>query len=64
MCVQSDSIRVTRGKKFLKKTSFRVGMELEKVQKQGGDEKASRTLSHYGTMSTPSLASNAMHLHP
>ena len=39
-------------------------MELKKVYKQGGDEKASRTLPHYGTMPSPSLASNAMHLHP
>ena len=53
----------TRGKSFWK-TSFRVGMEMKKVQKQGRDEKASRTLLHYGTMSGPSLASSAMHLHP
>ena len=35
-------------------------MDLKKVEKQGGEEKASRTPPHYGTM----LASNAMHLHP
>ena len=39
-------------------------MELEKAQKQGRDEKASRTLPHYGMMPAPYLASNAMHLHP
>ena len=39
-------------------------MELEKVQKQGGDKKASRALPQYGMMPSPSLASNAMHLHP
>ena len=52
------------GEKVAENTSFRVGMELEKVQKQGRDEKASRTLPHYGTMPAASLASNAMHLDP
>ena len=39
-------------------------MELKKVHKQGRDEKASRSLPHYGTMPAPFLASNTMHLHP
>ena len=56
---------LTRWKKLLKKTPFRVGMDLKKVCKQGGDEIASRTLlPHYGTMPSPSLASNVMYLHP
>ena len=54
----------TRGEKFLKKTSFRVGMELKKSAETRPGEKASRTLPHYGTMPAPSLASNAMHLPP
>ena len=37
-------------------------MELKKANKQGGDEKVSRTLPHYGTMLSPSLAYNAMAL--
>ena len=52
------------GEKVSEKTSFRLGMELKKVQKQDRGEKASRTLPHYGTMPAPSLASNTMHLHP
>ena len=39
-------------------------MELKKVQKQGGDEKLSRALLHYGTIPAPSLDSNTVHLHP
>ena len=41
------------GEKGSDKTSFGVGMELNKVYKQGRDEKASRTLPHYGTMPAP-----------
>ena len=35
-----SKITETRGRKVLKKTSFRVGMELKKVHAQGGDGKA------------------------
>ena len=48
-----------RGKKFLKKTSFQVGMDLQKVKKQGRDEKNLQHSPHYETM----VASNAVHLH-
>ena len=43
LCCVSNKVNYTRGKKFLKKTSFRVGMELQKVQKQGRDEKLKNT---------------------
>ena len=54
------------GGKVSEKTSFRIGMDLKKVQKEDWDEKASRTLPYYATMPAPFLASNAMHLlvHP
>ena len=41
------------GGKVSEKTSFQVGVELQKVYKQGVDEKASRTLPHYGMMPSP-----------
>ena len=54
------------GGKVSEKTSFRIGMDLKKVQKEDWDEKASRTLPYYVTMPAPFLASDAMHLlvHP
>ena len=39
---------VTRGK-FLQKFILSIGMGLQKVQKEGRDEKNSSTLSHCGT---------------
>ena len=54
-------------KMFLKtKIPFQVGMDLEKVQKHGRDEKTLQhyMYTHYGTMVACFLASNAMHLHP
>ena len=42
-----------KGETVSEKTSFRVGMELKKVQTQDRGEKSSRTLPYYGTMPAP-----------
>ena len=43
-CSRLSLLFILLGKKVSEKTLFHVGMELKKVYKQGGDEKASRTL--------------------
>ena len=53
----------TRGKKFLRKTSFEVRDTCKKDRNKAGVRKLKNT-AYYGMMPPSSLASNAMHLHP